>query len=862
MASQIKTENAPAPHESGISRRSFLRTAGGVGLAAAAGGGPLLTFFTRDSAAQTSELAARWVASTCQGCTSWCPVQVQVVDGRAVKIRGNPFSKSTHGEICPRPHLALQQVYDPDRIKVPMRRTNPNKGRDEDPRFVPISWDEAMSLLAEKMMELRAAGETHKFAVFRGRYSYLRDIIYSTVPKVFGSPNGISHSAICAEAEKFGAFFTEGYWDYRDYDLEHTRYVLCWGADPLASNRQVPHAISIWGHVRDRAQIAVIDPRLSATATKADEWLPVIPGEDSALAVAMAHVIVTEGLWSREFVGDFTDGANRFVARQTVDESTFNEVYTHGIVKWWNLELKDRTPEWAEPQCGIPADQIRRVAIGFARAAPAAISWVSPGTAMQARGGYAAMAAHALNGLVGSTDHKGGVVQKTKVIGDSVPDFAAYQDDLAKRLSKQPKIDQRGTLTFPALNAGKSGGGVVTNNAADAMLDEDPYEIKVAIAYWANFVFSCSGTDRWERALTKLPFFVHVTTHASEMSHFADIVLPAAHQLFEKWSFLKSKQNLVGYASLTQPMIEPLWDVRQDETEVPWLLAEKLAEQGFDNLLRYYQEAYADPETGAHPTNSEEFTLAAVKMFTRAAWDSTHADYGKYGDALNGWDDFVAKGVWNSHRFEYGKKRGAFATETGKFECYRETLKKALGGHAEKHGVTIDEVMSATNYLATGELAFVPHFEPALRWGDEQEYPLVFFEHRSRLNREGRSANCTWYHEHKNADPGDENWDDVLKMNPVDARKMGLTNREMVRVISSTGEMTVRLKLWEGVRPGTVAKCYGQGHWAYGRIAAADFKNRIPRGGNNNAILPAEYERLSGSTARHGGVARVKVLRA
>jgi anaerobic selenocysteine-containing dehydrogenase len=309
-------------------------------------------------------------------------------------------------------------------------------------------------------------------------------------------------------------------------------------------------------------------------------------------------------------------------------------------------------------------------------------------------------------------------------------------------------------------------------------------------------------------------------------------------------------------------VIKPLWEVRQDETEVPWLLAEKLAEQGFDNLLRYYQEAYADPETGQHPANSEEFALTAVKMLTRGAWDSTHADYGKYGDALNGWDDFVAKGVWNSHRFEYGKKRGAFGTETGKFEFYSETLKKALGSHAAKHGVTIDEVMAATNYLATGELAFVPHFEPALRWGDEQEYPLVFFEHRSRLNREGRSANCTWYQEHKNADPGDENWDDVLKMNPVDGREMGLTDREMVRVVSSTGEMTVRLKLWEGVRPGTVAKCYGQGHWAYGRVAAADFKNRIPRGGSNNAILPAEYERLSGSTARHGGVARVKVLRA
>jgi anaerobic selenocysteine-containing dehydrogenase len=719
-----------------------------------------------------------------------------------------------------------------------------------------------MGLIADKMMELRANEETHKFAVFRGRYSYLRDVIYSAVPKIFGSPNGISHSAICAEAEKFGAYFTEGFWDYRDYDLEHTRYVLCWGADPLSSNRQVPHAINVWGHVRDRAQIAVVDPRLSATAAKANEWLPVIPGEDGALAIAMAHVILTEGLWSREFVGDFGDASNRFVPGENVNPSTFDEIHTHGVVRWWNLELKDRTPEWAADQCGIPADQIRRVAIGFAEAAPASISWVSPGTAMQARGGYAALAAHALNGLVGSADSKGGVVQKTKVPQDSLPSFSDYQDALAKKLSKKPKIDQRGTLAFPALNKGKSGGGVVTNNAADAMLSEDPYDIKVAIAYWANFTFSCSGSDRWEEALTKLPFFVHVTTNPSEMTHFADVVLPAAHQLFEKWSFLKSKQNLHGYASLTQPVIEPVWDVRQDETEVPWLLAEALAERGFDNMQRFFREAFADPETGKHPVDSKEFALTATKMLTRPCWDASHKDYGKYGDALDGWNNFVNRGVWNSRRFEYRKKWGNFATTTGKFEFYSETLKKALQSHADKHGVSVDEVLAATNYVAQGELAFVPHFEPALRWGDESEYPLIFFEHRSRLNREGRSANCTWYQEHKNVDPGDENWDDVLKMNPVDASRLKLANREMVRVVSSTGEITVRLKLWEGVRPGTVAKCYGQGHWAYGRIAAADFHNRLPRGGNNNVILPAEYDRLSGSTARHGGVARVKVVRA
>jgi len=196
------------------------------------------------------------------------------------------------------------------------------------------------------------------------------------------------------------------------------------------------------------------------------------------------------------------------------------------------------------------------------------------------------------------------------------------------------------------------------------------------------------------------------------------------------------------------------------------------------------------------------------------------------------------------------------------FEFYSETLKKALGAHAGKHTTTVDAVLEATQYTARGELAFVPHFEPALRWGDPKVYPLIFFEHRSRLNREGRSANCTWYQAHKNADPGDENWDDVLKMNPIDAQALNLKNGEAVKVSSSTGEITVTLKVWEGVRPGTVAKCYGQGHWAYGRVAAMDFQKRIPRGGNNNVILPPEYDRLSGSTARHGGVTRVKVTKA
>ena len=173
--------------------------------------------------------------------------------------------------------------------------------------------------------------------------------------KIIGSPNNISHSAICAEAEKFGPYYTEGYWDYRQYDVLNTKYILIWGADPLSANRQVSYYSSVWGDVVGKATIAVVEPRLSATAAKADEWLPIKPGQDGALAAAIAHVLLTKGLWSKEFVGNFKEGKNLFVAGQEVDPETFEEKHTYGIVRFWNLELKDKTPEWAAKVTGLPA---------------------------------------------------------------------------------------------------------------------------------------------------------------------------------------------------------------------------------------------------------------------------------------------------------------------------------------------------------------------------------------------------------------------------------------------------------------------------------------------------------------------------
>jgi anaerobic selenocysteine-containing dehydrogenase len=353
------------------------------------------------------------------------------------------------------------------------------------------------------------------------------------------------------------------------------------------------------------------------------------------------------------------------------------------------------------------------------------------------------------------------------------------------------------------------------------------------------------------------------------MTQFADVVLPATFAPTEKLSIISNMANLHGHLTIQQPMAKPLWDVKSEETEVMWLLAEKLKAKGFANLYDYYA-SFEDPDTKKKPTNAAEFCEIAAKISSQKVWNGKEK---MKGDQISGWAEFKKKGIYNSETYKYkknwgkvdpatGKFEGKFKTETTKFEFYSETLKKTLGLLAAKLKTTPDEILKASEYEAQGELAFVPHYESPVRRGSAKEYPFTFIDYKSRLNREGRSANLSWYQEFKKVDLGDESWDDVVKINPIDGKKLGIKNGDSVRLTSTTGSIVATAKLWEGVRPGTVAKCFGQGHWAYGRTAAKDFAKAQPRGGNNNELMPDDYDRLSGSTARNGGFTGVKIEKA
>jgi hypothetical protein len=144
---------------------------------------------------------------------------------------------------------------------------------------------------------------------------------------------------------------------------------------------------------------------------------------------------------------------------------------------------------------------------------------------------------------------------------------------------------------------------------------------------------------------------------------------------------------------------------------------------------------------------------------------------------------------------------------------------------------------------------------------DKEKQRLEFEYNLIKANQELKTKNkrLEEVDELKDVDPGDVAWKDVAKINPLDAKRLGIKEGNRIKLSSPTGEITCVARLWEGARPGTLAKCYGQGHWAYGRIASKKF-GRVPRGGNNNVIIPPDYDRLSGSTAFYS-LTRVKITK-
>ncbi len=473
-----------------ISRRSFLKLSG-----AASGSlllGSKLRAFVPMPTAYAARAADETLYGTCGVCSMGCAYIAHLRDGRIVRLMGNPKDQTAEGKLCVKGYSGLRFLYDPDRLKYPMKRTNPEKGVGADPGWVKISWDEALDLTASKLKEI---GDTHgpqAIAVIARPKPWPKHF-----SKAIGTPNLIVHINTCyaTHGVMWRACVTgkDKVWTV---DYEHAKYILSFGWDGMGKSK------NRWGRGVNRARLngarlVVLDPRMSITASKADEWIPVKPGTDLAFTLAMIRVIINEDLYDHEFVENYTYG--------------FDEL---------KEAVQGYTPEWAASICEVPAETIAHVARDYATTKPAVIAHHKrdAGGPNYANSWQLNRCFIILDALAGSLDRPGGHIldrkHKLPGLGD-VFDMPPYPDTL-----KGPRID--GMERFPLM---KQLGKGSFSTLAEGILSQQPYPIKAAVV-WKHNLLAFPNPARVAEALKTLDFIAVSDILPSEMVQFADVVLP------------------------------------------------------------------------------------------------------------------------------------------------------------------------------------------------------------------------------------------------------------------------------------------------------------------------------------------------
>ena len=811
-----------------ITRRRFLQVSGVTGAAAATGLGfeEVTGQAVTDAKAAAAESKTVITKSVCNQCPARCGVDVYTTDGRVHAMYGSLESPISNGKLCPKGYMGAYILYDPDRFKGPMKRTNPKKGRDEDPKFVPISWDEALNTVASRLQALRDKGEPHRFALMEGRGWGASDAgLHGTFGKLYGSPNvAIGHSATCADASKKAKLCLDGNYSYNAYDYANTNYMLIFGASFLEAYRPYNSNLQVWGHIRTRSpktKVTAVDVHMNTTLAAADRALMVKPGTDGALALAIAYVILTEGLWDRNFVGDFKDGVNRFKAGAAkLDPADFNEKWTTGLVEWWNVELKDRTPKWAAAITSIAEPDIVAVARELATTKPA-MALFERGPTAHLNGVYSGMAIHSLNALIGSMYAEGGLMGQMGVPYGKLPVKAEdYMDDYAKSddRKKYPRID---LVKKDWLMASNQSQAVASNHLAGK-----PYKLDTIMFYMTAPIYSAPEARKWEEALQSM-FVIDTSPFPGETAMFADLVLP-------DHTYLERLQDAPIYpfqgwpmTTLRVPAVKPLYDTK--------VYGDVLIEIGkrMKGAMGDYYKALG---------NTENVLKHLAKGFEEKPGDN----------GVNSFESWKQKGTWYKKPYLWRQVRGEFfewdgagynkpmtpedvkkqllKTTSGKFELKSSYLEnEKYAAYINKHlGVPVERV------------GFPQWIEPKFYGGGD----LHFISPKVPLQAEGRAGNLP--HATAIAQPVVGGKKTVyLEIHPQTAKKRGISDGDRVRIKSSVGSIEAVARYYQGVRPDTVILPNIHGHWAQGRWAR---QNRLLTG-SASEIIVNQSEPISGLAA-------------
>ncbi len=501
-----------------LSRRDFFKASGLI--AAGAMGGPALLGGLRT--AQAAPKAPAWTSgfSACDMCFNKCGLIARVEDGVLTKLDPNPKFLKSRGMLCARGNAGISHVYDPDRLKHPLLR----KGARGEGKWQRIPWDEALDMAAEKMAAVRRDYLPCGHLFSAG--SDLQSQFVGRLAEVYGSFNITSHESLCLVSNSRA--FLDTFGEVPFADVLHSKYIIMAGANRFEA-LVTPDSMDLMTAMREHGcKLVTLDPRYTKTAALSDEWYPIRPGTDMAFMLALAHVIIGEKLYDAQWIAEKTYGIEQLTEH-----------------------VKQYTPGFAAEQCGIPAEDIARIARELAAAAPT--SMVYPGRrssdyedSTQIRRSFAIV-----NGLLGNWDRPGGLLAARAVGLKGVPYDAPWYDE-----NHEDRIDAE---TVPMMFE-HEGSFMVTR---DAVLADDPYKIRGWFIYKTNPMATAPNRKKTIEMMNKMDFITVVDIAMSDTAWFADLVLPSQSYL-ERTDPCSGLQGSSACACVVKrdPLIEPLYESR------------------------------------------------------------------------------------------------------------------------------------------------------------------------------------------------------------------------------------------------------------------------------------------------------------
>jgi len=452
-----------------------------------------------------------------------CGVNCYVKDGRFIRIEGMKEAPTNKGKLCPKALASFQWVYSPQRLRYPLKRV----GEKGESKFERITWDEALDIIAIKLKEQKENYGPESLAILspqkRGYNAFSRRFLTA-----HGSPN-YGHSGICATQRAFSFAYTIGTLTL-SADYENADLIIIWGANSSYSGPR--GEIKRILDAKDRgAKLIVITPQMQPDAAKADIWVPVRPGTDGALALAMLNVVINEQLYDKDFVSKWCYG--------------FDKLVTH---------IQKYTPEWAEPITGLPASQIIEIARIYGTAKSACVI-VGNAFEQAVDSSNAVRVVAILMAISGNLDRSGGNIVP---MGSTMPSVKPLH--LGERYTQEFIDKLVGPEIASCFQPFMGGTSSAYYHCINSVLTEEPYPIKTIIAPGTQPTVITRGTKRVVEALKKLEFFIVIDVMQNSSMPWADIVIPVA-TMYECDHPFEAEGNWI---MARNKVIDPLGDYKSD----------------------------------------------------------------------------------------------------------------------------------------------------------------------------------------------------------------------------------------------------------------------------------------------------------